>query len=133
MKFIQQKIQHMKKFKIIDFWINVILIIAGFILIIYLYRLNRHDNKIAILLPSFFWGIWQVISMIVHVFNRKNWKYFIVRVSYNILSAIVLIYSFTIDFDHYPHTNLLPLMAIFYTCLCGFEVYSIKKVNNEKV
>jgi hypothetical protein len=114
----------MRKFKIFDFWMNVVLIVVGFIIISFFCSRNNSDNKIIILFPCFFWGVWQVISMIVHLFDKKNWKYSVIRFSYTILSVLVLIYSFSIRLDDYNHTYLLPVMAIFYTCLCGAEVYN---------
>jgi hypothetical protein len=118
----------MKKFKVIDFRVSLILIILGLISFMFTIEdLKIRTAEIAILFPAFFWGVWQTLSMIVHLFHTQNWHYFNVRLAYTIFSCAVLYYSFTVDIHDYQHIFLLPFMAIFYTCLCGFE----NKVNNE--
>jgi drug/metabolite transporter (DMT)-like permease len=124
----------MHKYKKIDFWINIVLMVIGIIFILAEYDdfggVNDRDN-IAILLPCLFWGISQSVSMIIHLFFQKKWKCKVVRYAYTIFALMVLAYSCTINFDEYNHTFFLPFMALFYVGLCGFEVF-IKTTEIEK-
>jgi hypothetical protein len=124
----------MKRFKIIDFWISTVSILLGFIIIIFFYQIDFIEIKLVILAISFFWGLWQITSIIVHLFDMKNWEYFTVRLTYSIFEAIILVYSIYTNFNDIGNiVYLFPIMTIFYTCLCGFEVYATKKINNQKV
>jgi hypothetical protein len=133
----------MIRFKKIDYKVSLVLLILGFSLIILtvlnniiyaedVYTTNATTDKsvqLAILTASFFWGVWQVLSMIVHLFFIKNWDFIIARSAYTIVSCIVLYYSFTVDIHYYQHIFLLPYMAIFYTFLCWLEVSKTKEKN----
>jgi hypothetical protein len=116
----------MKGYKLVDFWINLVMIVVGFIIIIIEneFEKNNSGENYEILVPCLFWGISQSISMIVHLYYRKNWKYPIVRYGYTLLALVVLIYSCIIRFNNYNHAYFLPVMALFYISLCGFETYS---------
>ena len=104
----------MKRFKIIDFWVSVVLIIcftiASFI---------RMD--LTFIYGYFIVGAWQIISMITHISARcfiyrgssrytYNWIVLIALVTLPLGSYIILFFA-------------APLMAIFYTCICYRETY----------
>lgn len=104
----------MKKFKTFDFFISVVLI-ATFVVY---WLIKRGDS---IFLAYFVVGGWQVISMLVHQYNRcftyKGGR----RQIYHWITLVSIITmplgSFWILFF------TAPFMAIFYTWLCYREVY----------
>jgi len=109
----------MKQFKIIDFWISVGLIISFTIINIMEGSLNILENYL--LVGYFVVGGWQVISMLVHVFNHcftakfgaryiYNWITFIAVVTMPLGSIWILLFA-------------APFMAIGYTYLCYKETY----------
>lgn len=104
----------MKKFKTIDLFINISLII-GFAV----YWLINQDDSF--FLAYFIVGAWQVISMLFHSYNKcftykKGSRYIYHRVTLVSLVTMplgsfwILLYT-------------APLMAIYYTYLCYHEVY----------
>lgn len=103
----------MKKFKKIDTWISIILIAAFAIATI----INRDYT---FLIGYFVVGGWQVISMLVHVYNRSftekrgtryvyHWITFFSIITMPVGSFFILLFT-------------APFMAIFYTWLCFDEV-----------
>jgi hypothetical protein len=108
----------MKKFKKMDAWISFILITA-FAIATLMYR------DYTLLTGYFVVGGWQVISMLVHVFNscftnRKSVRYYYHWVT--LISVITMpvgsiwILLFT-----------APFMAVFYTWLCFDEVKKMSR------
>jgi len=104
----------MKRFKTLDLFINIALI-TGFSI----YCLISWDNSI--LIAYFVVGAWQVISMIIHVYNRcftykggkrfvYHWITFISVITMPMGSVWILAFT-------------APFMAVYYTCLCYHEVY----------
>ncbi len=104
----------MKKFKIADFFISVVMISAFTI-----YWLIKKDNSF--LVAYFTVGGWQVISMVVHVCNKcfinkggsrniYHWIALISVVTMPLGSIWILLYT-------------APLMAVYYAFLCYHEVY----------
>ena len=112
----------MKKFKQIDFWISVGLILGSVI-----YGAKENLNFFA---GYFIVGGWQVISMLIHFFN----KWFCERGSkrYNYHRTVVVILLCTaLGFVVYPLLMLVcftllfiaPVMAIYYTWICYNEIH----------
>ena len=104
----------MKKFKTIDFFISTMLITAFTI-----YCLIKRDESFFI--AYFVVGGWQVISMLVHVFNGcfiykggsryiYHWITLVSIITMPIGSIWILLFT-------------APFMAIYYTWLCYHEVY----------
>jgi hypothetical protein len=117
----------MKIFKLVDFWLNIILLILSFIFIcVSNYNFFRDDFEYCLLIVALVFGFTQTFSMIVHILFWKKWKFKIVRLSYTLLAILVLLYSnLKIVNNWYAmHIYLLTTMEIFYTCLCGFEIYT---------
>ena len=116
----------MKQFKIIDFWVSVGLIVSY--LIIYILEPKTSIIKNAFLIQGYFIiGLWQLISMITHFLNRKVFYLSPMRIMYNWLIIICIT---TMPMGLLVPTILLfatPLMAIFYTGICGFEVFAAVK------
>ena len=104
----------MKKFKIIDLYTSIILI-TGFTVC----WLIRKDDSF--FLAYFVVGGWQVVSMLVHAYNRcftykKGSRY--------IYHRITLVSLVTMPFGSFWILLFAaPFMAIYYTCLCYHEVY----------
>ncbi len=121
----------MKKFKKIDFWISTILLITGVFIFAVIIFLDGSVNSIIYLLVCFFVGLWHVLSMIVHLFSFNNWQYKIIRLTYTLISAFILSIAFTSSFMDSNYIYLLPAMAIFYTALCGVEIYKKPAIENE--
>ena len=103
----------MKKFKKIDTWISIILITVFAIATI----INRDYTFI---IGYFVIGGWQVISMLVHVYNHSftekkgsryiyHWIAFIAVLTMPVGSFFILLFT-------------APFMVIFYTWLCFDEV-----------
>jgi hypothetical protein len=117
----------MKQFKVIDFWLNIILIILS---VVFIYLGNdkfyRDDFEYCLLIVALVFGFTQSFSMIIHILFWKKWRFRSVRRSYMLLAIFVLFYSnFKIVNDWYSmHIYLLSTMVILYTCLCGFEVFA---------
>jgi hypothetical protein len=102
----------MKRFKTIDFFISVLLILASAI-----YWLLNQDESF--LIGYFVVGSWQAFSMIVHVLNgcftygsrnTYHWISLISVLTMPIGSIWILVFT-------------APFMAVYYTWLCYHEVY----------
>ncbi|CAN5772617.1 hypothetical protein BH11BAC4_BH11BAC4_25590 [soil metagenome] len=104
----------MKKFKLIDFWMSILLIIVFLVLTI----INKDYTFITGYAVT---GSWQVISMLVHAHNHWFTYKGGVRRSYHWITVVSLLSipvgSFLVLFF------LAPVMAIYYTYLCYDEVY----------
>ncbi len=103
----------MRKFKKIDVWISIILI-AGFAIA----TIINLDNTF--ILGYFVIGGWQVISMLVHAYNKcftqkkgaryvYHWITLISVLTMPVGSFLILLFT-------------APLMALYYTWLCFEEV-----------
>lgn len=113
----------MKKFKIIDTWISIILI-TGFLLT----SLIKRDQTF--IYGYFVVGAWQIISMIIHGINgwftNKGGK----RYTYHFIVITLICFSL-IGLLFYPFLMLVlvvlifaaPFMAVAYTMMCYKEVY----------
>ncbi len=121
----------MKKFKKIDFWISIIILLVGAFILLSILNLDGHIDTTIYLLVCFFVGLWHVLSMIVHLFSFNNWQYKIIRLTYTLISAFILSIAFTSSFMDSNYIYLLPAMAIFYTALCGVEIYKKSAIENE--
>lgn len=104
----------MKKFKIIDLWISIVLI-TGFAIA------SLINRDYTFIIGYFVVGGWQVISMIVHAVDRcftekrgaryvYHWITFISVVTMPLGSFWILLFT-------------APFMAVYYTWLCYNEVY----------
>ena len=105
----------MKKFKKIDFWINVILIVGALVL-------AATGKEFTFIYGYFIVGGWQVVSMLVHAVN-KNWinNAKSARQVYNWITIISLA---SIPIGGYVILLFLaPFMAVFYTYLCYNETF----------
>lgn len=108
----------MKKFKKIDAWISVVLILGFSIATI----INRDYT---FLLGYLVVGGWQVISMLLHVYFRLFTQKGGVR---NIYQWITLIALVTLPVGSYWILLFIaPLMAVFYTSLCFDEVIKMSR------
>jgi len=104
----------MKKFKIIDFWISVLLIIIFLVLSI-------RNGDFTFIVGYIVVGYWQVTSMIVHALNHWFTKKGGVRRSYHWITFISLL---TMPLGSYLILFFMaPVMAVYYTYLCYDEVY----------
>ena len=115
----------MTNFKYLDFWVNVILIVGftakGFT--------NLDDT---ILYGYFIVGGWQTISMVVHIINKKLLPISATRNAYHWVAGLSIAGMATVVY----FVVLLfaaPFMAIFYTSLCGYEIYGLKKIDYETI
>ncbi len=108
----------MKKFKKIDTWISILLI-TGFAMA----TIIKRDSSFII--GYFVVGSWQVISMLVHVYNHSftekkssryiyHWIVFIAVITIPVGSFFILLFT-------------APFMAIFYTWLCFDEVQKMNQ------
>lgn len=120
----------MKQFKVIDYWISLVLIVAFFI-----YGFVKQDS--GFIIGYFVVGGWQLISIIVH--SANNWFFSVnsSRSNYTkviIWIGIIILLSFFSALLFNPIGYLLliellvlliaaPLMAIYYTIMCYEEVY----------
>jgi hypothetical protein len=113
----------MKKFKIIDTWMSI-----GLIIIFIIYSLVRLDY---IFLYGYFTiGTWQIISMIVHIWNHWFTNKGGTRSFYHGAVAVLLILAI-VGMVVSPILYLLlfvllfaaPFMAVYYARLCYQEVY----------
>ncbi len=116
----------MKQFQIIDFWISVGLIFS-FTIIVFLEAKKLSFLNDSLLLGYFVVGTWQVISIIIHLVHKNKILISSLRKIYSLVTLICLItmpmgfLMFAILF------YLAPFMAIFYTCICGIELFSKAK------
>lgn len=109
----------MKQFKIIDFWVNILLII-GFAII------SLIEKNFTFIYGYFIVGGWQVISMIIHRINKLIIPISKTRKVYHWITGFSIAGMFTLVF-FYVLLFAAPIMAIFYTCLCGNEVFAKAK------
>lgn len=108
----------MKKFKTIDYWISIVLIISFAAAAIIDARPGVLNNTL--LTGYFITGGWQVISMLTHAWNRCFTVKWGARHIYHWITFISLVTipvgSFWILFI------TAPFMAVYYTYLCYHEV-----------
>jgi len=112
----------MKKFKTIDIWISIILIIS--FTIISLINLDY-----TFLIGYIVVGAWQVISMIVHAFDGRFAERGSKRYTYHWIVAIIFMIAL-LGVAIYPILFYLlfillfvsPFMAVYYVWLCFDEV-----------
>lgn len=109
----------MRKFKMIDFWVNAVLIpLCVFI------ALLKMDETIIDCYAIV--GMWQIFSILVH--HYKNWfvekgrkrRYYTIAVIIILLSVFV---PFVNMFVFYTLLFAAPLMACYYAWICYNEVY----------
>lgn len=108
----------MKQFKIIDFWINLGLIISSTIISMIEGPAGFLRNDF--LLGYFIVGGWQVISMLVHTYNKCFTKKGGARHIYHWITFIAVI---TMPGSFWVLFWIAPFMAIYYTWLCYYETY----------
>ncbi len=113
----------MKKFKLIDTWGSIILIIAFTIL-----SLIKLDYTF--LIGYCIVGAWQLVSMIVHVLlgwftHQKAGRYYyhIIVAGIAATALIGLLFDSILLVVMVPMLFAAPLMACYYTWLCYNEVY----------
>lgn len=121
----------MKWFKIIDFWISILLLLLSILLIIFSFYNEKFQIKILrydLLIISFIFGIWHSFSLTMHFIFYKKWILKKLRLTYSLLSILVIVYSNTITINNwYPyHIYILVLMSIFYISMCGYENFKAK-------
>ena len=113
----------MKKFKIIDTWISISLVLAGTVV-----SLAKLDSSFII--AYFVVGGWQMISMLIHAI--KGWFTHLKTARYNYhafvtTTAALALLGLWLNPVLYVLMAILllaaPVMAIFYTWLCYEEVY----------
>jgi hypothetical protein len=104
----------MKKFKIIDYWISMVLIVLFTIISLVAWDIEWLITAYLVV------GGWQVVSMLVHVLTASFMGHTL-RMIYHIITLVALatipLGSFWILFF------AAPFMAIFYTWLCWYEVH----------
>ncbi len=113
----------MKKFKIIDCWISVALIIVALV-----YGVFQRDFHF--LYGYFVVGAWQCFSMILHTWNgwftnnsgaRKNYHRAVAGIL--VLALAGMLYYPVLYVELYLLLFAAPVMALYYTRLCYIEVY----------
>lgn len=108
----------MQQFKKIDFWINIGLIISAFTICLRQGAADFLHN--GFLTGYFILGGWQVISMLVHAYNRCFTYKWGARYIYHWITLIAVI---TVPGSFWVLIIAAPFMAIFYTWLCYRETY----------
>lgn len=103
----------MKKFKEADMWISIVLI-AGFTMA------SLINRDYTFIIGYFVVGGWQVISMIIHVFNKWFTEKWGSRYIYHWITVISLITMPMGSFWILLFTA--PFMAVYYTWICYTEV-----------
>ncbi len=123
----------MKDFKLIDFWVSVGLIIS-YTIIFYLEPKISLNNSGYLIQGYFIVGGWQAVSMAVHIVHRNDVQLSQCRKIYTWTTLVCLI---TMPMGLLMLAILFysaPFMAIFYTCLCGYEIFVKSKIKKyEKV
>ena len=128
----------MKRFKIIDFWISVGLIIFFAILTLTPIRipilisvLGVRDSFGNLIAGYFVVGGWQVVSMLVHAIAGWFSPRGSARERYSALVLVLIVLVslglwfqvYQIIFVLYPLLFLAPVMALYYTYMCYREVF----------
>jgi hypothetical protein len=109
----------MKAFKLVDFVVSVVLLLVfGFMVIWNNDRAFIGDN---FLLGYLVVGTWHVLSMLAHFINRYFIAKWSVRFWYHWICLILLTTMPLGSFWLLAFTA--PFMAIFYTYLCGYELF----------
>lgn len=110
----------MKNFKIVDFWISVVLIIGCTFFVL----LSDEEWGAALVISYFIVGGWQVVSMTVHAVKGYFTKKAGSRLLYHwIVVSVVILFPLTMWILIY----IAPVMAIFYTWLCYHETFLMMK------
>jgi hypothetical protein len=105
----------MKKFKEIDVWVSLALIIGSLFLPLF-------GGDFSFMYGYFIVGGWQVISMLVHILNPE-WKSF-PNNSRNVYYWITIISLASMPIGGYIILLFTsPFMALFYTYMCYDETY----------
>ncbi len=110
----------MKTFKIVDFWVSVLLILS-FAIISIPACIGRGLLNETLLTGYFVVGGWQVISMIVHVITGYYTQKWGARFIYSWISLIAIITMPGGSF--WVLIFAAPFMAIYYTWLCYEETF----------
>jgi hypothetical protein len=112
----------MKTFKLIDFWINVVLI--SFFVILAIFEATEYINGFGeyIGLGYFIVGGWQIIGMLIHAnqhwFTEKKG----IRNNYHWFTFFAVLAMFTIVW-FYVLLFIAPFLALFYTWICYNEIF----------
>jgi hypothetical protein len=113
----------MKKFKIIDFWISV-----GLVILVTIIRFDQHIDYLLceyLFSPYAIVGTWQVISMLVHAYHRWFTRDKGLRYTYHWIIFIALI---TVGAgSSWLLLSAGAFLTVFYTWLCYEEVYTKMK------
>lgn len=115
-----------EKFKLIDFWVNVVLIVLSVTNALIVGFDDFLEN--GFLSGYFIVGGWQIISMIVHVITKSNFRKYNARFVYTCIAFFAVV---TIPGSFWILFIIAPFMAIFYTVICYSEVYN-KKINHHE-
>lgn len=117
----------MKNFKIIDFIIQIFLIVS-------LLGKSLIDSDKTFLYAYCIIGGWQVLSMMVHQYNRwytnnLSRRYYYHRITMGVILTMAFAYLIPIFFIFwYLMLFAAPIMAIYYTAICYREVfYPVKR------
>lgn len=117
----------MKNFKIIDFIIQIFLIVS-------LLVKSLIDSDKTFLYAYCIIGGWQVLSMMVHQYNRwytnnLSRRYYYHRITMGVILTMAFAYLIPIFFIFwYLMLFAAPIMAIYYTAICYREVfYPVKR------
>ncbi len=118
----------MKKFKKIDVVVSILLIVASVV-----WACVQPNYDFDFLLGYFVVGAWQITSMIVHAISgwfceKGSSRYYYHRLVFGIFVITV----FGIVFPYllvifYLLLFFAPVMAVWYTCMCGYELYEKMK------
>lgn len=118
----------MKRFKIVDFWISVLLI-TGFTLFL------AYDFTSECLFTSYYAiGCWQLVSLFVHLlmkwFTQKGTPRFLYQITVAFILCIALS-GLVVKEIMGPLAIVMfflaPVMAIYYTVICHMEIHTIMK------
>ena len=112
----------MKQFKIIDFWVSIILIVIIFFVSVI-------KNDIFFITGYFIVGGWQLLSMAIHFIKKWFCKKGSQRNNYHFAIFLILLYScigFVEKDALFPLMVILlitaPFQAIYYCWLCWNEI-----------
>ena len=122
----------MRLFKTIDCIIQIIILV---IIAANYFRIGGKDAALIIVIG---FGVWQVLSSLIHFFlkNKKT----VWRLAYSIMGIIILCMLLFTKFNVFSEENfitfmlvLAPIMGVYYFVLCIVETIRFYKTNNLRI
>ena len=124
----------MKAFKIIDFLLQVVLIVVGIVMIVFFGGMNL--ERIDFFIGYFLIGAWQISSVVVHFFYQAPYETHMRKLYLFALAVVTIFVVLAVFIDRiflFTAEILLffsPVMALYYLVVCFVETKWLIEADN---